>query len=164
MKAAQFASEAAYWNMKTWLLGEAVVLPPNVTNSQAIRGPHGQQIYLRTSHLEEVHTHIHFFFLAIITALSMVSVSCVILAVQNYMVKWFAGRWLPSRGVRALPSDLERAKRATDSFDYVLFTDRLATDLPLLASLVGYRHPPNEVSEICANWALTSVKSWYWMP
>lgn len=67
------------------------------------------------------------------------------------MVKWFAGRWSPLREIRALPSDLERAKRAVSSFDYVLFTDRLGEDLPMLARLVGYRHPPSEVGSHIAN-------------
>lgn len=61
------------------------------------------------------------------------------------MVKWFGGRWNPSRGFRVMKADLDRAKQNIDKFDYVLFTDRLGVELPIVAKYVNYTKTPKQV-------------------
>jgi len=58
---------------------------------------------------------------------------------ENYMTKWFCGMWKPTPNLpKATEECYTRARIHLDHFDYVFITERLAEDLPLVASYLGY--------------------------
>lgn len=146
MKVALYADQAMYWNMKAWLSGTPVRISKNATstnmnhlNQNKLRADY---LYLKTSSLEEVTdmTSLGFSFICVHQFLSKYWIHW-----QNYMVKWFSGKWNPTSTFRATRSDLDRAKRNIDKFDYVVFTDRLHLELPVIAALFNYTKAPKSV-------------------